>query len=101
MAWTHVASRGRSPNGSKACRQRTARNTCASTPNGMDSHIHVQSIPPSNAVHNPFQSKSRYIHHRINPPNTSGKAIFNAFRIILEVSNAAYPCFILSLHPQK
>ena len=57
MAWTHVASRGRSPNGSKACRQRTARSTCASTPNGMDSHIHVQSIPPSSAAHSPVQSK--------------------------------------------
>ena len=76
-ACTHEDKRGRSSNGSKACRQRAARKICASTPKGMESHIHVQFIPSFNASHNPFQSKSRYIHHKIKPPNTKGKAILN------------------------
>ena len=76
-ACTHEDKRGRSSNGSKACRQRAARKTCANTPKGMESHIHVQFIPSFNASHSPFQSKSRYIHHKIKPPNTKGKAILN------------------------
>lgn len=77
-ACTHEDKRGRSPNGANACLQRTARNTCANTPKGMESHIHVQSIPSFKASHSPFQSKSRYIHHKIKPPNAKGKAVFNA-----------------------
>ena len=97
----HDESRGRSPKGSNDWRQRKARNIWASTPKGMESHIQVQSIPPSRAAQRPCQSKSRYIHHKISPPNTKGKAIFNALRIILEVSNAASLYFYLSLQTQK
>ena len=60
--------------------------TTINTPNGNENHIQFQSIPSFNACHKLSQSKSLYIHHRINPPNKSGRTILNTLRSIFVLS---------------